>query len=149
MKRRIIENIGDSKGNKYEDLAEAWLEKKVEFCRDHLSIQQILAPGLSEYRAYMSSHIAEPLYWLPKKKYLAQKCSGEDLSKTMEEVGEHLMMVIQIWGPYRKRSAERLKAEQARDLLVMVDNMYLHGNIGVIAEEILDKDILKIYSKTI
>jgi len=149
VKRRIIENIGDSKGNKCEDLAEPWLEKKVEFCRDHLRIQKILAPGLSEYRAYMSSHIAEPLYWLTKKRYLAQKCSGEDLSKTMEEVGEHLMMVIQIWGPYRKRSAERLKAEQARDLLVMVDNKYLHGNMGVIADEILDKDILRIYSKTI
>ena len=49
VKRRIIENIGDSKGNKYEDLAEAWLEKKVEFCKDHLNIQKILAPGLSEY----------------------------------------------------------------------------------------------------
>jgi len=149
VKRRIIENIGDSKGNKCEDLAEPWLEKKVEFCRDHLRIQKILAPGLSEYRAYMSSHIAEPLYWLTKKRYLAQKCSGEELSKTMEEVGEHLMMVIQIWGPYRRRSAERLKAEQARDLLVMVDNKYLHGNMGVIADEILDKDILRIYSKTI
>ena len=84
VKRRIIENIGEAKGYEYEDLAEAWLEKKVNFCRDHLKVQRKLAPGLSEYRAYISYHLAEPLYWLAKKQYIEKKCSSEDLSKTMD-----------------------------------------------------------------
>ena len=29
---------------------------------------QVVAPGLSEYRAYMSAHLAEPLYLLAKKR---------------------------------------------------------------------------------
>ena len=70
VKLRIIENIGETNGNFYEDLAEHWLEKKVEFCRDHLKIQERVAPGLSKYRAYLSSQLAEPLYWLTKKKYI-------------------------------------------------------------------------------
>ena len=149
VKRRIIENIGDAKGYEYENLAEAWLEKKVEFCRDHLKVQKILAPGLSEYKAYLSSHIAEPLYWLAKKRYLAKKCSGEELNKTMEEVAQHLLMVIQIWGPYRQRSAERLKAEHARTLLEMVDNKYLHRNLEERADEVLENGILKIYNANV
>ena len=32
----------------------SWLEKKVGYCRDHLNIQAKLAPGLSEYCAYIS-----------------------------------------------------------------------------------------------
>ena len=121
VKRRIIENIGETKGYEYEDLAEAWLEKKVNFCRDHLKVQKMLAPGLSEYRAYISNHIAEPLYWLAKKRYLAKKCSSQDLNKTMEEVAQHLLLVVQIWGRYRKRSTESFTAEKAKDFLEMVD----------------------------
>ena len=68
IKRRIIENIGETKGFEYENLAPAWLEKKVNFCREHLALQQVLAPGLSEYRAYISSHLVEPLYLLAKKR---------------------------------------------------------------------------------
>ena len=68
IKRRIIENIGETKGFEYEDLAPAWLEKKVNFCREHLALQQAVAPGLSEYRAYISSHLVEPLYLLAKKR---------------------------------------------------------------------------------
>ena len=41
---------------------------KVTFCREHLALQQVLAPGLSEYRAYISSHLVEPLYLLAKKR---------------------------------------------------------------------------------
>ena len=55
IKRRIIENIGETKvgprmplalltsaqGFEYEDLAPAWLEKKVNFCKEHLALQQV------------------------------------------------------------------------------------------------------------
>ena len=143
VKRRIIENIGDSKENSYETLAEAWLEKKVEFCIDHLNIQRVVSPGLSEYRAYISSHIAEPLYWLSKKRYLAHKDSAEELRKNMEDVAEHLLMVIQVWGLCRKRSEERLKAEHARNLLVQVDDKYLHRNLLDVADDILVNNSIK------
>jgi hypothetical protein len=75
VKRRVLENIGESKGFEYDDLAPAWLEKKVAFCREHLALQQVLAPGLSEYRAYISSHIAEPLYLLAKKRFGGTRCN--------------------------------------------------------------------------
>ena len=83
------------------------LEKRVEFCRVHLKIQEKVPPGLSKYRAYLSSQIAEPLYWLTKKKYIRQLCSEEELIEDMEEVAEHLLMVIKIWGPYRPGSEEK------------------------------------------
>ena len=51
-----------------------YLEMKVQLCRDHLKVQKHVAPGLSEYRAYISWHLAEPLYWLLKETYL-QKVS--------------------------------------------------------------------------
>lgn len=55
IKRRVIENIGETKvgpkvptarltrhqGFEYEDLAPAWLEKKVKFCKEHLALQQV------------------------------------------------------------------------------------------------------------
>ena len=145
VKRRIIENIGETRGYEYEDLAEAWLEKKVNFCRDHLKVQRKLAPGLSEYRAYISNHIAEPLYWLAKKRYMEKKCSSQDLIKTMEEVAQHLLLVVQIWGPYRKRSTERLTAEKAKDFLEMVDEKYLHRHLGETADEVSLDNKLKIY----
>ena len=126
IKRRIIENIGETNGNTYEHLAEVWLDKKVIFCQDHLKIQEQLAPGLSKYRAYISFHIAEPLYWLTNKRYAAKQCSEKELHDTMEQIAEHLLVVIQIWGPYRLGSGERLKAENARNLLEMVNDMYLH-----------------------
>ena len=66
----------------------------------------------------------------------------------MEEVAKHLLMVIQIWGPfrfvsilsvnglnyiqkiidthYRRRSTEWITAEKARTLLENVDGKYLH-----------------------
>jgi len=149
VKRKIIENIGDSKGNGCENLAEAWLEKKVDFCRDHLKIQKVLAPGISEYKAYLSSHIAEPLYWLAKKRFMAKKYSSEEMVKSMEEVAQHILMTIQIWGPYRRKSAERLKAEQARKLLEKIDSQYLHRNLGEMADEVLENDVLKIYTSNV
>jgi len=145
VKRRIIENIGETKGYEYDGLAEAWLEKKVNFCRDHLKVQRKLAPGLSEYRAYISNHIAEPLYWLAKKRYLEKKSSSQDLTNTMEEVAQQLLLVIQIWGPYRRRSQERIAAEKAKEFLEMVDEKYLHRHLGDTADEVLVENKLKIY----
>lgn len=138
VKRRMIESIGH-----YEDLAEVVLEKKVNLCRDHLLVQRDLAPGLSEYRAYLSYHIAEPLYWLGTERYLEKRISEEELIKTMEEVANHLLLVIQIWGPFRQRSSERLAAEKAKSLLETVDAKYLHRNVGEEAADILENNSLK------
>ena len=66
VKRRIMENISQMAGYQDGSLADAWLEKKVEFCLDHLAVQSKVSPGLSEYRAYLSSHTAFPLYLLTK-----------------------------------------------------------------------------------
>jgi hypothetical protein len=121
------------------------LRKKVNFCRDHLKVQSKLAPGLSEYRAYISNQIAKPLYWLAKKRYMEKKCSSQDLNKTMEEVSRHLLLVVQILGPYRKRSTERLTAEKAKDFLETVDEKYLHRSLGDKADKVLIDNKLKIY----
>jgi hypothetical protein len=45
---------GETKGLEYEDTALVWLERKLEYCKEHLQLQAVLAPGLSEYRAYIS-----------------------------------------------------------------------------------------------
>ena len=58
----------------------------------------------------------------------------------MEDVAEHLLTVIQIWGPYRKASTERLRAENARAVLEMVDNMYLHKKLKAQADHVFEKD---------
>ena len=139
-KRRIIENIVD-----YEDLATSFLERKVQFCRDHLEVQKCVAPGLSEYRAFISWHLAEPLYWLTKDKYVQKQITGEELVSNMEEVARHLLVVIQIWGPFRRRSSEWMVAEKARTLLENVDEKYLHRNLGWQAEAVLQDKILKCY----
>jgi len=135
VKRRILESLRN-----YEDLAIRVLEKKVEYCRDHLAVQRYLAPGLSEYRAYISQHLAEPLYWLAR-----EKISEEDVFKTMEEVAHHLLLVIQVWGPFRCGSDERLAAEKARRLLHTVDTEYLHRDLGQQADNVLNNNSLEIY----
>merc|ERR1719474_907331 len=124
VKRRVIENIGESKGFEYESVAVPWLEKKVEFCEEHIKLQQKVAPGLSEYCAYMSGHLGEALYWLNKKKYVALKINGTELNQNMETAAKNLMKVIEIWGPYRRRSAERLRAEEALNLLEIIEEKY-------------------------
>ena len=63
----------------------------------------------------------------------------------MEEVAQHLLLVVQIWGPYRKRSSERRTAEKSEDFLEMVDEKYLHRNLGETAEEVLLDIKLKVY----
>ena len=128
VKRRIMENLGQPLDNRYEDLSPAWLAKKVSYCRDHLAVQKCVSPGLSKYRAYISSHIAEPLYWLAKKRYQENKSSMEELQKTMREVAEHLATVIDIWGQFRESSSERITAENARIFLHVVNCNYLQQN---------------------
>ena len=49
------------------------------------------------------------------------------------------MIVIKIWGPFRKKSAERLTAERAKRMLVIVDEEYLKKNLCEIANEVLEK----------
>ena len=63
----------------------------------------------------------------------------------MEEVARHLLVVIQIWGPFRRRSSEWMVAEKARTLLENVDEKYLHRNLGWQAEAVLQDKILKCY----
>ena len=141
VKRRIIESIVN-----YEDLAVSVLEKKVRMCRDHLKVQRCVAPGLSEYRAYISSHIAEPLYWVGKEKYQDNKITTTELKEVMEEVAEHLLLVIQIWGPFKKNSTERIIAEKARNLLKKVDVEYLQKELVQEADEVLQKGKLKSFN---
>ena len=66
IKRRVIELI--SKMPEYTEgkVATAYMERKVEYCRDLLAVQQLVAPGYSELRSYLSNHIAAPLYWISK-----------------------------------------------------------------------------------
>ena len=90
VKRRLMEAVGDC-----EDAAVDRLARKVQQCRDHLAVQAVVAPGLSEYRAYLSSQLAEPLYWLAKDRYLAREITGSQLTEMMEEISRHLLVVIQ------------------------------------------------------
>ena len=107
MKRKFIELIGNHKYG-YETFSGDLLERKVSFCRDHLKIQSLLSPGLSEYRAYISLHLAEALYW------------GVQRHVIMEDshlIPELLKVVVDIWGQYRSGSSEKIKAQEAEDLL--------------------------------
>ena len=54
--------------------------------------------------------------------------------------------LIQIWGPYRRRSSERITAEKARLLLQAVDEKYLHRNLGQKADTVLEDKCLKTYN---
>jgi len=142
VKRRVIENIGELKGFEYESVAAPWLEKKVHFCEDHLKLQKDLAPGLSEYCAYISGHCGEALYWLTRKQYIALQIAGPEAAVKMEEAAKHLLKVVQIWGPYRRRSAERLRAEEARTILESIEEKYVHTPLLNHANSILDEDDL-------
>ena len=106
MKRKFIELIGNHRYG-YDHVGKDLLLKKVLFCREHLKIQSILSPGLSEYRAYISLHLAEALYWSNKRRLMT-----EDVS----EILNLLNIVTDIWGPYRRDSAENTKALEAEHL---------------------------------
>ena len=120
MKRKFIELIGNHRYG-YEHVGKDLLLRKVLFCREHLKIQSILCPGLSEYRAYISLHLAEALYWGNKR-----KVTTEDIS----EIISLLNIVIDIWGPYRKGSAENTKAQEAENLLQKVKSSLTDFDIG-------------------
>lgn len=141
VKRKIIENIGETEGFEMEELSVAWLQKKVDYCRDHLEIQSLVAPGLSEYQAYMSWHISKPLYWLASKKHEMGDMEKTDLNQVMCQVAEHLLMVINIWGPYVKDSLEQSRAAEALELLGKVDDAHLHQHLVTKAEQLLEKFI--------
>ena len=100
---------------------------------------------MSEYRAFISWQLAEPLYWLTKDQYIQRQITGDELVANMEEVARHLLIVIQIWGPFRRRSSEWVIAEKARSLLENVDEKYLHRKLGWMAETVLQDKLLKCY----
>ena len=107
MKRKFIELIGNHRYG-YDHVGKDLLLRKVLFCREHLKIQSILSPGLSEYRAYIALHLAEALYWGNKRKIMTGDIS---------EIVQLLNIVRDIWGRYRKGSSEHTKALEAEQLL--------------------------------
>ena len=112
MKRKFIELIGNHRYG-YDQVGKDLLLKKVSFCREHLKVQSILSPGLSEYRAYISLHLAEALYWADKR-----KIKTVDIS----EIVNLLNIVSDIWGQYRKGSSENSKVLEAENLLQKLRN---------------------------
>ena len=112
MKRKFIELIGNHRYG-YDQVGKDLLLKKVSFCREHLKVQSILSPGLSEYRAYISLHLAEALYWADKR-----KIKTVDIS----EIVNLLNIVSDIWGQYRKGSSENSKVLEAEHLLQKLES---------------------------
>ena len=124
MMRKFIELIGNHRYG-YEHVGKDLLSKKVSFCREHLKIQSILSPGLSEYRAYISLHLAEALYWGNKRKIMT-----EDIS----EIVNLLNIVTDIWGQYRRGSSENSKALEAEHLLQKLESSLRDVDIGISKE---------------
>ena len=122
MKRRVVENI--SRTNK--PVSIGLLEKSVRYCKDHLEIQASLAPGLSEYRAYISYHMARALYSLIKEQHKDKMVNMDQVVESMTEVCEHLLVVITIWGQYRTGSYEKVVANEADSLIGQVKIEYLN-----------------------
>ena len=112
MKRKFIELIGNPRHG-HDTVPLDLLERKVFFCRELLKIQSILSPGLSEYRAYISLHLAEALYWSNKRRLMT-----EDVS----EILNLLNIVTDIWGQYRKGSSEYSKVLEAENLLQKLES---------------------------
>jgi len=117
-------SLGETKELEYEKVAISWLEMKVKFCEDHIKVQEKLAPGESEYCAYISGHYGESLFWLNKKKFVAQKISGSEFDLKMQFSAEILQKVVRIWGNYRKRSTENIQAENARKIIKFINDKY-------------------------
>ena len=107
MKRKFVELIGNPRHG-YDAVPLDLLERKVLYCRELLKIQSILAPGLSEYRAYVSLHFAQAVHWRNRRSTLTE---DHDL------IPDLLQTVIDIWGQYRTGSSEQTKALEAEDLL--------------------------------
>ena len=120
MKRKFIELVGNHRYG-YDHVEKDLLLKKISFCREHLKIQSILSPGLSEYKAYISLHLAEALYWGNKRKIMT-----EDIS----QIENLLNTVTDIWGQYRRDSTENAKALEAEHLLQKLGNPLKDLDIG-------------------
>ena len=71
MKRKFVELIGNPRHG-YDTVPLDLLERKVLYCRELLKIQSILAPGLSEYRAYVSLHFAQAVHWRNRRSTLTE-----------------------------------------------------------------------------
>ena len=112
MKRKFIELIGNQRYG-YDGVSEELLERKVFYCRELLQVQSVLSPGLSEYRAYISLHLAETLYWAHKR---------DIMPLDLPFISELLLIVIDIWGQYRNGSTEKSKASEAEDILQKLKN---------------------------
>ena len=108
LKRRILDIIGGERCQ-YSEVEESLLKDKLSYCEDHLELQTIIAPGLTEYRAYISLHYAETLYWALVRGVQLDRPSGDLVDLAME----HLDMVTRIWGDYRVGSVERSRMEEA------------------------------------
>ena len=67
-KRRVLELISEMPGLEEGKVCDGYTARAVEFTRDLIRVQERIAPGYSELRAYLSNHIAVPLYWLTKVK---------------------------------------------------------------------------------
>ena len=132
VKRRVLDLIGSDK-HEYNKVSEDLLLIKMRFCEDHLEVQKILSPGLTEYRAYISLHYAETLYQLVTR--FSEKCNDTtggtcnnttdntcnnitgDTCTMMTRAMEHLETVIRTWQDYRQGSSERQKTEHAQHML--------------------------------
>ena len=79
VKRKLMELVEDYEEDTLERLA-----SKVSHCQDHLAVQAVVAPGLSEYRAYLSSQLAPALYWLAKRRYIAREITGPEYRAKLE-----------------------------------------------------------------
>ena len=122
LKRRIIELIGGDDNN-YDIVDEGILKKKLVYCKEHLKLCEILTPGLTEYRAYLSFHYAETLHAMMSRGLM--KCDPEALASLVN----HLDTVIRIWSDYRQGSIEREKVELA-EILKQEINSQLPANIN-------------------
>jgi len=118
VKRRIFDKIG-SDNHDYDNISSDLLRIKMKFCDEHLSLAAMLCPGLTEYRAYLSLHYAESLYWALKK-----GLTLIDNVSIVTRILEHLSVVINIWNKYRMGSAERIKVDQAQNLIEKIRKEY-------------------------
>ena len=117
VKRRIIELIGGDE-NSYDDVEEELLRKKLDYCDEHLKLADILSPGLTEFRAYMSLHRAQTIYQLMTRGHMKSD------PETVMTLFDHLDTVILIWRDYRLGSIESGKVELAELLKEEIETQF-------------------------
>ena len=88
----------------------------------------MVAPGLSEYRAYISAHLAEPLYLLAKKRQaLSHLLAGTPLHVNnpfflLLEVGHFLISTPRyVAGEIKLAELQEVMEEVARHLLIVIE----------------------------